>query len=347
MVSSKKERNYTFLGVDKRYVQTYTGLLHAISSLAALIFGNYLYARCILLGSIDSEGSSGYYHDELQTLFYVSALVSGLTLLPFWDKVQSWQLSTTTLEEKGLSHGQMQNFNRGRGVLATILAVAYPLIHRHSSEGVLKNVMFSRAVGAVVATVAYYQYTLIRDYGKTLFIVYGGSKLGYSLHLMLSGDSLYSLKEDYPYAMEYLEKEALLVVGCVQFGFMWYYLHSRKLASKELVQNACKRYHPIFLFTFVIHITMDKWWKLLPWSISWVMFFNTIFASIFFVKMVRPLFVAADPSIVGDKLDVATKSSRENCDSTRRRLLRRSSSVFDVHNSRTGRRSSIFESFND
>ena len=40
------ESKYKFLGVvDRRYLKSYTGLVHSISSLTALIIGNYLFIR--------------------------------------------------------------------------------------------------------------------------------------------------------------------------------------------------------------------------------------------------------------------------------------------------------------
>ena len=59
----------------------------------------------------------------------------------------------------------MKDFNRGRGVLATILYVVFPLAARHLSEDLLQSAAFSRAVGAVVLALSMFQYSLIRDYG--------------------------------------------------------------------------------------------------------------------------------------------------------------------------------------
>ena len=123
MMSTNKqrseERSYKFLGINKRYLQTYTGLLHATSSIVALLIGNYLFLQCILLGNDVFDSSSG---SLLPTIFHVATFLSGSSLLPFWKKVQSYQHSTTSMKEKGLTPSQMQNFNRGRGILALILS---------------------------------------------------------------------------------------------------------------------------------------------------------------------------------------------------------------------------------
>jgi len=197
--SSKK---YYFLGIiQKKYLQTYIGLLHFLSSITSLLVGNYLFIQHIALGYNDIN-------NIITTTFHISTLFSGLTLLPFWNKVQSWQLATTSLKDKGLSASQMQNFNRGRGVICMIISPIYPLLYHHFSHSLLQNEIFSRMVGMVVTSICIYQYILIRDYGKVLFVVYGASLLGYSLHLLWEG-SLFNLQSNYPYAITFLEKEAM------------------------------------------------------------------------------------------------------------------------------------------
>ena len=89
-----------------------------------------------------------------------------------------------------------------------IISPIYPLLYHHLSIELLSNVVFSRIVGMVVTSICTYQYTLIKDYGKILFVVYGASRLGYSLQLLWEG-SLYKLQESYPYAITFLEKEAM------------------------------------------------------------------------------------------------------------------------------------------
>jgi len=317
---------YRFLGVDKRFLRSYTGLVHSVSSLIALFIGNYLFIRCIILGQDVFFGS------VLPTMFHTASITSGLTLIPFWNEVQSWQHSTTTMKEKGLTPVQMKDFNRGRGVLAPILCAVFPLAARHLGEDVLQSAVFCRAVGAVVLALSSFQYRLIRDYGRALFIVYGGSKLGYSLHVLLTG----SLSDET--AIAFIEKEALLVVCCVEFGFLWYYCESRKLVTKEFVREVCKRYHPILMYTFVIRLAAERWWRSLPLSLAWVMALNTMLASLFFVKMIK--------SMVSN-LRNAEKSNKETANRREAFARRgRTSSVFDVTSS-SGRRSSIFESIRE
>ena len=296
-----------FLGiVDKRYVRTFPGLLHAIASIVSLVTGNYLFLRVIVLNHNSMLDSTA------TTVFHVVTFLSGATLLPFWTKVQSWQLSTTTMAQKGLSGAQMQRFNQGRGVLAPLLSAIYPLIRRYRGD-LLDDATAARWIGASVGLVALYQYTLIRDYGKALFVVYGGSKLGFSLHLLLLAGSNNNTEN----ALEYLEKESLLVTCCVEFGFLWYYLYSRRLVTKEFVQIMCRNYHPALLYVWMLRLTADRWWtKQLPWSMFWVMVLNSLLTVLFLVKLIQSLVAA------GRRHQAAV-----------------------VQSPRTGRQSSVFESF--
>ena len=349
-----------FLGiVDKRYIRTFTGLVHAIASVTALIIGNYLFVRVIVL----NDSYDDRHIDSMATVFHLLTFLSASTLLPFWRKVQSWQLSTTTMSEKGLSSKQMQQFNRGRGVVAPILSAIYPLLYRYLDQqqsertrSILDDATVSRVIGGSILLVALYQYTLIRDYGKALFIVYGGSKLGFSLHLLYAG-SFVSLRDNYPFAMEYLEKEALLVTCCVEFGFLWYYLYSRRLVAKEFVQTMCKNYHPAVLYIWVWRLTMDRWWRKLPLSLSWVMALNSLLTALFLTKMIKSLLGSGNQSPSKHTFDFGTGQEEEKDDRQMPRLHRQNksnrksrlgggarSSIFEVQSARSGMRSSVFES---
>ena len=194
---------------------------------------------------------------------------------------------------------------------------------------------------------------MIRDYGKALFIVYGGSKLGFSIHLLYAG-SFASLRDHYPYAIDYLEKEALLVTCCVEFGFLWYYLYSRRLVSKEFVQTMCKNYHPVVLYIWVGRVTMDRWWSRLPMSLSWVMALNSLLTALFLIKMVKSLLGSGNQAPSKHTFDFGTgqeeeeEKEKDNCDPKKNRKSRLGggarSSIFEVQSPRTGMRSSVFES---
>ncbi|KAL7440803.1 hypothetical protein ACHAXM_007479 [Skeletonema potamos] len=322
-------------GMKKRYLSSFIGLFHATSSSVALIVGNYLFLQCFLLRNdilASSEVNNGS-SSKLPTIFHVATSISGSTVLIFfWNLVQSYQHSTT---KKSLTGKQLQNFNRARGIFSLLLCAVYPLMYRHLPDDILQDSMFCRVVSAMTLAVTFYMYTLIKDYGKGLFILYGGSKLGFSLHLLCTG-SLYSLRESYPYIVNFFEKEALLISCCVEFGFLLYYCESRRIVSVQFVREACKRYHPILMYVFAGTMMTEKWWNRLPMSVSWAMFLDTFLVSLYAYKMLKGLFAAI--------IETGRPKKEDNID--RREAFaknERAKSLFDVTSS-SGRRSSIFES---
>lgn len=246
------------------------------------------------------------------------------------------------MQEKGLTAKQMQNFNRGRGIFALILCPVYPLMYRQLPVDLLTDAVFCRGVAFIVLLTTLYQYTLIRDYGKALFIVYGGSRLGFSLHVLYHG-SLYSIRETHPYILNFLEKEALLIACCVEFGFLWYYCESRRIVSKQFVRDACKRYHPMLMYVFAAKMLTERWWGKLPIFVSWVMFLDTLLVFLFAYKMMKGVLLA-----LFDLVGLTKKKEESSIEDKRAQFAKkqRSKSVFDVTRE-SGRRSSIFESISD
>lgn len=318
-----------FLGlVDRRYVRTFAGTIHALASVFALLVGNCLFVQRIALNRRGGE----YEDDRLGMLFHVCSALSGGTLLLFWNKVQSWQLSTTTMKEKGLRAQQLQNFNRGRGVVGMVLCAAYPLLYRGLTVAQLQDPILSRVVASLVLTLSLFQYTLIRDYGKALFIVYGASKFGFSLQVLWLG-SLEAVWDRFPFAVEFLDKEALFLVSCVEFGFLWYYLYSRRLVGKDFIQTACKNYHPVMLYVYMARMTAESWWRHLPLSLSWVMAVDTLLTVLFLFKIIKSFFSSL---ITWSKPTIS--SNTQVTEGKRRR-----SSIFEVTSANSLRRSSVFE----
>ena len=159
---------------------------------------------------------------------------------------------------------------------------------------------------------------------------------------MLYTGSFASLRDHYPYAIDYLEKEALLVTCCVEFGFLWYYLYSRRLVTKEFVQTMCKNYHPVVLYIWVGRVTMDRWWRWLPMSLSWVMALNSLLTALFLIKMVKSLLGSGNQAPSKHTFDFGTGNEEKNRKSRLGGGAR--SSIFEVQSPRTGMRSSVFES---
>ena len=78
MTASSSSSKETFLpGINKRYLKSFVGLLHALCSVIALVVGNYLFLQCFLLGN-DILASSGVDGSSLlPTIFHVTTAVSG------------------------------------------------------------------------------------------------------------------------------------------------------------------------------------------------------------------------------------------------------------------------------
>jgi len=113
------------------------------------------------------------------------------------------------------------------------------------------------------------------------------------------------------------------------------------LVTKEFVQESCKRYHPTLFFIFIGRLLVsDQWWNKLPLSISWIMALDTLLAALFLKGMIKSLLAGSG----ADEEEEEEVIESKKFDGDRRAMMRRSSSIFDVQNSRTRRRSSIFES---
>lgn len=70
--SSSNEKS-TFLGIQTRYLESYIGLLHGLSSFISLIVGNYLFLQCFLLRNNLLEDDASL----LPSIFHVATAVSG------------------------------------------------------------------------------------------------------------------------------------------------------------------------------------------------------------------------------------------------------------------------------
>lgn len=323
------KEHHRFLGiVPTRYVKTVYGALHGLLSMLSLVLGNILFIAKVLVGSNDTILSWSLTGTLLLT-FFVSNLVSaGITILFFWNKVQSWQLATTSMKEKGLSAAQMQNFNRGRGTIAILLYSLYPLVHATCPVAWLEDFLFSTAFAATLLGLVVFNYRLIRDYSKTLLVVYGLRQAGLAVAILSHG-SIATLARAYPNLLDQCETEAVFVVSAVEFGFMWYYAYSRRLVSKETIQEMCKRYHPLLFYMYFGRLQYNSWWTSLPPSMWLQAILASAFAMLFLVKLV--------------KTQLHTNVSEVAITTPSKRTSRRRSSVFEVEGITSRRRSSLFE----
>ena len=68
----------TFLpGINRRYLGSFVGLFHALSSISALVIGNYLFLQCFLLGNDILASSEEDNSSILPTIFHVTTGLSG------------------------------------------------------------------------------------------------------------------------------------------------------------------------------------------------------------------------------------------------------------------------------
>jgi len=275
------QKTNLFLGIiQQRYVRTLHGAVHGIASMLALLLGNYLFVSQVILGM---EVPS-----SIKSVFFLSNITSAsVTILFFWDKVQSWQLATTSMKDKGLVAQQMQNFNRGRGALAMLSYSLFPMLVQLCPSELLDSILFSSVVAIATLSCTTKTFFLIQDYRRVLFFVYGMYSAAVAVAILRYG-RISSLLRAYPLLPNHFEKQAYFVVSCVQFGFMWYYFYSRRLVSKEWVQSMCKNYHPIMFVAYLIRLSFDQWWaSMLPTEVVIHSLLLTLFGILFLAKIVK------------------------------------------------------------
>ena len=247
-----------FLGfVNKRYIKTFHGALHGMASLVSMILGNLLFAAQVVLG-VDLAPS-------IKLAFFVSNVVSAtITMVFFWNKVQAWMLSTTSMKKKGLVARQVQNFNRARGTVSLLNYSFFPLLVSQSPQEWLDSTLFSTAYAIVAVLMAIKTFILVREYQTKFFILYGMFPTVLAVSILWYG-RIGAMIEAYPKVVDYAEKQAYFYAACVQFGFMWYFLYSRRLITKEFVQLACKTYHPTMIVIYATQLLVTRrWWAIVP-----------------------------------------------------------------------------------
>jgi len=274
-----------FLGINYRYIKTIHGILHGIGSTVALILGNVVFVNRVLLGNQPAGNSM---HE-----FYFHAcnfLASATTAYFFWDKVQSWQLSTTTMAAKGLTPRILQRFNQGRGVVAMLLFSLFPVICRSMPEGILDSKIFSTGLAMIMITGSVSVFNLLKDYGKTLWIVYGMTPMALGVSILCcSRGTVTSIKQDYPMISDRFEKEASFVISCVQMGFMMYYLYSRNLVNKHMVQKICKSYHVTLSMIFLFRVERDLWLQFTKYTDTSIMTNALVSGTVPWPMLIQPI----------------------------------------------------------
>lgn len=257
--------------VNKRYIKTFHGIIHGICSTKALLLGNVVFVNRVLLGNPGTEMG------KVELIFHRANFVSAATTaLFFWNQVQAWQLSTTTMEEKGISPRGMQKANQGRGVVAMLLFSLLPLVCQYMTQHALDSRVFAKGLALTLMAGSAFVYHLLKDYGKpALWLVYGMTPMALGMSILCCSDhrgSVASVTENYPAVMDQFQKEASFVISCVQMGFFQYYLYSRNLVTKRTVQKICKTYHVTLSMIFLYRVERDLWLRfttgtvgVIPW----------------------------------------------------------------------------------
>ena len=157
-----------FLGiVEKKYIRSVYGAMHGIGSLLALILANYVFFARV--------ATSSPQHLETVEVFChgFNVVSASITMLFFWDKVQNWQLSTTSMKEKGLTPLILKRLNQGRGVVTMLLYSALPLLQVTLPMALLDNAFFSVIIAFLFIGAAIWVYFLVKDYSKPIYLAYG------------------------------------------------------------------------------------------------------------------------------------------------------------------------------
>jgi hypothetical protein len=217
-------------------------------------------------------------------------------MILFWDKVQGWQLSTTTMEQKGLTSTTLKQLNQSRGVLVMIIFSAFPLLCSNGLQyifptSLLQDRFFSGIFAMTMIACVFKAYQLMKQYSRPLIVVYGGSLVGISISILYYGP-IDTLLKSYPNLLNVVEKESILVIACVQLGFMLYYLYSRRLVSKETVQRICRTYHPTVAVIYVLDLQFrDTWWSshVLPYPMMIQPALMTLLLTCLIFKSMKPV----------------------------------------------------------
>jgi hypothetical protein len=254
-----------FLGVvNKKYVKTLYGAIHGISSLLSVVLGHYLFIKRVLLGC-NVVGTNNLNGQLLLSTFLWSNLVSaGIVALLYWNKVQSWLLEQKEKPTGAVRVKQyIQNYNRGRGTLSILLYCAYPLAQGTFPKKWLDNSIVSTLFAISLLGLAFKNYCLIRHVAKAHFVYYGFEQVLLALSILSYGN-MTAMAHAHEDLLNHSIKGTVFVVTVVQFGFLWYYVCSRGLASTAVAQKVCKYHHFTLLFTYIGQLHYNCAWWMLP-----------------------------------------------------------------------------------
>ena len=136
---SSEDKRSTFLGIEKRYLASFTGLFHGLSSFVALIVGNYIFIQCFMLGNESSLDDDAL----LPSIFHVATAVSGkyyvLAIMYIAICLQLCILFLCTKSKVTLSRIKTRKFFCGHRNHTDILLEANPILsafhNNHERKG--------------------------------------------------------------------------------------------------------------------------------------------------------------------------------------------------------------------
>jgi len=229
--------------------------------MVALVLGNYVFAERVLFGR--SPVNSFDDPRMIEIIFHACNFgASIITALFFWEKVQAYKLSTTSMKDQGVNPEIVQKANQGRGVVAMAVFSAFPLAYSCLPQFLLESTSFSIVFALALIAGSMKVYHLMKGVSRVLWTIYGMTPMALGISLLCcsgGGNTLISLHENYPIVLDRVQKESSFVISCVQMGFMLYYFHSRNLVTKRTVQTICKFYHITVTVVFLFRVERDLW----------------------------------------------------------------------------------------
>jgi hypothetical protein len=151
--------------------------------------------------------------------FFTASALSATTVATFfWNNVQSWMLSTPSVEERGLTPKNVQDFNHACGVVAPLNTSLFPLLIHLNPEEWLEKALFLAIYTVVSLPWLAKTFQLVRPYQTKLFTLY--KKLFHALLAcsVLSYSSIAARLQAYPKLLNHVEQQAyFFLIACVQF----------------------------------------------------------------------------------------------------------------------------------
>lgn len=146
-----------------------------------------------------------------------------------------------------------------------LLYTVYPMTFAFAPSQYLESRLFSASFAFGLTLGSAILQSLLKGYSEQVFcfVIYGLPFLELA-GATLSYGTIAALNEIHPRILEGLQSTGCFIITGVQFGFFFYYLYSRGLVTKSLVQRCCSIYHPILCLIWSGRLQWGQWWKFAP-----------------------------------------------------------------------------------